>query len=67
MKESLCHIGDTNRVIALLWLLTQLMAVWEPWRVVYKQDFTRSVLQLQYCDDFVAIHFAIFHKAEGAV
>ena len=20
-------------------------------------------LQLQYCDDFVAVHFAIFHKA----
>ena len=24
---------------------------------------TRSVLQLQYCDDFVAVHFAIFYKA----
>ena len=32
-----------------------------------KSNLTRSVLQLQYCDDFVAVHFAIFHKAQGTV
>ena len=28
---------------------------------------TSFALQLQYCDDFVAVHFAIFHKAQGTV
>ena len=30
MKESLSHISDTNRVIALLWLFSPITAVWEP-------------------------------------
>ena len=31
--------------------------------ILTNMNLTRSVLQLQHGDDFVAIHFAIFNKA----